>query len=234
MRAAIWFYSDQGLLRYHDGKMNFYRGVISPELSRFALKIDVPSKSGGFWRILNGTVQKWRDNRVEENCGPCPWDQTIVAAACEDKDGHLIVGTLGAGIFRSDAAGKWQNISTNQGLSSVYVLSLCVDREGDLWVGTDGGGLDRIKRKNFSLAGGTSPVGRAIVVGRCRRRFVGGLRRAGRRLLEHEIPVQDFHVGPLQDAWEVLVDHNSRSGPARATTGFFNFKTAGLFPRPAR
>src|SRR5208282_4696878 len=82
--------------------------------------------------------------------GPYPWGNSTVTSACEDKEGNLIVGTLGEGVFWYDADGKYQRISTEQGLSSAFVLSLCTDREGNLWVGTDGEYLDRIKRKIFN------------------------------------------------------------------------------------
>ena len=49
------------------------------------------------------------------------------------------------------AAGKALNISTNEGLSHSYVLSLRMDGEGSLWVGTDGGGLNRVRRQMFEV-----------------------------------------------------------------------------------
>ena len=74
-----------------------------------------------------------------------------MTSACEDKEGNLIVGTLGAGVFWYAADGKYQQISTNQGLSSAFVLSACMDQQGNLWVGTDGYGLARIKPKVFGI-----------------------------------------------------------------------------------
>ncbi len=65
---------------------------------------------------------------------------TFVTSACEDNDGNLIVGTLGAGVFWYEPDGNCRQISKAQGLSSDFVLSLCMDRGGNLWVGTDGDG----------------------------------------------------------------------------------------------
>ena len=183
----VWFYTaDRRLFRYHDGQMDFHPAVLSAQLLFRAARMVVPSKSGGFWRIQNGTVQKWENNRLGKDYGPCPWDNTIVTSACEDNDGNLIVGTLGAGIFWYDANGNYQNISTNQGLSSVYVLSLCLDREGNLWAGTDGDGLNRIKRKYFTTPAGLSPWDAQSLAADDRRRIMGGFWRAWRVGLDHQ------------------------------------------------
>ena len=108
------------------------------------------SQRGGYWCLADGRVQKWRTNRLEHDSGLYPWKRTPVSAACEDQ-ASLVVGTLGAGLFWFDAEGKATCLSTNEGLSHNYVLSLHVDREGTLWVGTDGGGLNRVRRQVFDV-----------------------------------------------------------------------------------
>jgi ligand-binding sensor domain-containing protein/signal transduction histidine kinase len=116
------------------------------------------SKSGGFWRLANGQMEKWRNGKVERQFA-CAWNpQTTINAACEDANGNLIVGTQGEGVFWFDADGHATQISTAQGLSPGsrgIVLSLWLDREGNLWVGTNGGGLNRIKRRIFQVLPGS-------------------------------------------------------------------------------
>jgi ligand-binding sensor domain-containing protein/signal transduction histidine kinase len=225
----IWFYTAEGRsFRYHDGRMD--STVLSAQLLFRAAKIQVPGKSG-FWQIMNGAVQKWEDNRPEKDYGPCPWGNKIVTAACEDKDGNLIVGTLGAGIFWYDANGKYQNISTNQGLSSVYVLSLCPDREGNLWVGTDGNGLDRIKRKVFDTPAELHPWAAQSLS----EDASGGLWVAFGALgvsYWGSNSVQDFHVGQGQAASEVLVDHQQQVWVGTRNEGLFLFETNHFQPAP--
>lgn len=111
------------------------------------------SQREGYWRLADGHLQKWRTNRLERDFGPYPWDsrRTPVTSACEDRQGNLVVGTLGAGVFWFDSEGKATLLSTDEGLSHNYVLSLLVDREGSLWVGTDSGGLNRVKRQVFEV-----------------------------------------------------------------------------------
>jgi ligand-binding sensor domain-containing protein/signal transduction histidine kinase len=108
------------------------------------------SRKTGYWRLADGRIQKCRGTRVEADLGPYPWGRERVSSAAEDLEGGLVIGTVGAGVYWLNATGQVTRISTNNGLSSDYVLAVCVDREGGLWVGTDGGGLNQVKRQVFS------------------------------------------------------------------------------------
>lgn len=107
------------------------------------------SESGGYWLLADGHVQKWSADSMELDFGLYPWGNTVVSAACEDRQGNLLVGTQGGGVYWYNSDGMATHISKSQGLSYDYILSLHVDREGNLWVGTDGGGLNRVKREEF-------------------------------------------------------------------------------------
>ena len=131
----------------------FTNGELPVAMDLPSTKLDflLASQNGGYWRLSDGQVQKWETNRLTRDLGIYPWGNLPVTAACEDRAGNLIVGTLGGGIFWFDAAGHTTQISTDQGLTKNYILSLTMDRDGSLWVGTDGGGLNRVKRQIFSV-----------------------------------------------------------------------------------
>jgi ligand-binding sensor domain-containing protein/signal transduction histidine kinase len=112
------------------------------------------SRSGGFWCLADGRVRKWKSDRLEKDLGPYLWPPNArVSAACEDREGNLVVGTLNVndGVYWYASDGKAAHVSSAQGLSHDGILSLCVDHEGSLWVGTDGGGLNRVKRSGFAV-----------------------------------------------------------------------------------
>ncbi|MDE3100201.1 MAG: hypothetical protein KGJ88_12085 [Verrucomicrobiota bacterium] len=217
----ILFATSGGVIRYHDGRMNFYGGVASPLLAGLASRSIVPSKAGGFWEMLNGPVEEWRRSRLARNAGLPPWGNAIITSACEDSRTNLIVGTLGKGVFWLDSHGHWRNVSTNQGLSSPFVLSLCMDREGGLWVGTDSGGLDRIKPKTFDTSMGIPTRS----VQSLSRDDAGGWWMASGALglsYWNTNGLRQYHIGPLQDAWEVLADQ-------RRQTVWVGTRDQGLF-----
>ena len=116
------------------------------------------SRTGGYWRIADGLIEKCAGTTVERDLGPYPWirNSDPVRAACEDRDGNLIVGILNQGVFWFDARGHATHISDANGLANNSVLSLVLDSDGSLWVGLDGGGpterpLNRVTRSIFDL-----------------------------------------------------------------------------------
>jgi signal transduction histidine kinase/streptogramin lyase len=112
------------------------------------LDLLLASRQGGYWRLAGGDVQKWTGDHLERSVGSYLGLQ--VNTACEDRDGNLILGTGGEGVWVFDAAGKAPPAQM-AGISHNTILSLCLDREGTLWVGTDGGGLNRVKRQVFGV-----------------------------------------------------------------------------------
>jgi signal transduction histidine kinase/ligand-binding sensor domain-containing protein len=231
-QGDILFYSEKGITRFHDGQMNFFPNIYSPQLFLLTTHQLVPSKDGGVWQLWNGTVQKFNGSLEEKDFGPCPWkSQTRVSAACEDSDGNLIVGTLGEGIFWFDANGKFRRISKEDGLSSDFVLSLCLDSEGDLWVGTDGGGLNRIKRKLFNSPGNFH----SWAVQSLSEDADGGIWAAfgasGAGYWRSN-SFQDFRMGPHQAAWEILADGRGQVWAGTRDDGLFLFQSRQFVPAP--
>ena len=139
-----------------------------PATATFALPLeqDVPvrkldflfaSKKGGYWRLADGRVQKWRGSRLERDWGPYLWGAgpSTVTAVCEDPAGNPVIGTKGVGLYWYGSDGKTTWFNKERGLTHDVILSLCLDADGNLWVGTDGGGLNRVRRdanrQNFTV-----------------------------------------------------------------------------------
>jgi len=222
--GPLWIGEDWGMFSFRPA--NFKPPAFAVEQLIRAQRLDylLASQNGGTWRLMDGQVQKWGPTQAEKNWGPYPWGNVIIKDACEDQNGNLIVGTLGAGVFWYEADGKYRQISTAQGLSSPYVLSLCLDSQGNLWVGTDDGGLDRIKRKLFNSPAGLPPRNVQSLSEDARAGLWVAFGARGAAYWETN-SVQDFQVGPLQDAWTVLVDHQQRVWVGTRDEGLFRLET---------
>ncbi len=91
--------------------------VVTDEVSPIRLNFLLASKRGGYWRLANGRVQKCTGDRVERDLGAYPWTNTLpIVAACEDRDGNLVVGTYGDGVYWFDGEGKATRISEGRGI----------------------------------------------------------------------------------------------------------------------
>jgi ligand-binding sensor domain-containing protein/signal transduction histidine kinase len=159
--GTLWIGTDFVLHRLRPNPVSSSKDVPTIAYSSTAvaeLDLLLASRSGGYWRFANGRIQKWdEDHLVEGYDWPYPWDPkaTPIRAACEDSDGHLVVGTGGEGIFWFDPQGKSLHLTMETGLSSDTILSLCLDRQGDVWAGTDGQGLNRLRHKAFEVLEGS-------------------------------------------------------------------------------
>ena len=106
---------------------NFIPPTLAVDQSIPAQGVDfiLAGQSGGIWRLMDGRIQKWSKNRLERDLGPYPWGNTnlatFVTSACEDNEGNLIVGTLGAGVFWYEPDGKLPADFQGPGL----VIRLC-------------------------------------------------------------------------------------------------------------
>jgi ligand-binding sensor domain-containing protein/signal transduction histidine kinase len=215
---------------------NFHPPALPIEQNIRASRIDfiLASRKGGLWRLMDGRVQKW--NGTVQDFGPYPWTNSTVTAAavtaaCEDRDGNLIVGTPYSGVYWFDASGNYRHLSRAQGLSSDIVLSLCLDREGDLWVGTDGDGLNRVKKKVFLPPAGLSAWSAQSVA----RDGNGGLWTAfNANGVAHwrTNDAQYFGVGRGQNAWTVLVDHQQQVWAGTRDEGLFQWQDGVFQPAP--
>ncbi|MBC8096941.1 MAG: hypothetical protein H7Y43_14130, partial [Akkermansiaceae bacterium] len=146
--GKVWLGTDRAMIPLQGVSANSSAFILEPEIPVGQLDFVLTSQSGGYWRFADGRIQKWKGRLREKDFGSYPWPAGIaIMAACEDREGNLIVGTYGSGVYWFQP--NRQAIHLTGELSHSSILSVWVDREGNLWVGTNGGGLNRVKRKVF-------------------------------------------------------------------------------------
>ncbi|HOA61736.1 MAG: ATP-binding protein [Verrucomicrobia bacterium] len=184
---------------------------IDEEVAVGRLDALVARAAGGYWRLGDGRVQQFEGTRCTVDLGAYPWGAVPVACACEDRQGDLLVGTLGAGVYRFEGGGRVRRHSTSDGLSNNYIFSLCVDSDGSLWVGTDGGGLNRIRPQAFEAIDVSPDLGVGVVQTVCTDAKGGLWVGSNGGGLAYYLGSERRRYGPEQglthlSVWSVLVD----------------------------
>jgi ligand-binding sensor domain-containing protein/signal transduction histidine kinase len=205
--------------------------VIDQSLPAARLDFILPSPSGGIWCLKDGRVLKIHGAGRQTDFGAYPWGNSAIKAACEDAEGHLIVGTLGSGIYWYDESHGYEHISKREGLSSDLILSLWLDREGNLWAGTDGDGLNRVKRKEFSTSANLHPWVAQSISADGHDGLWAAFNAHGMSYWTTN-SVQAFGIGQASNAWSVLVDTQRRVWGGTLGEGLFRLQDNRFQPAP--
>ncbi len=143
--GAVWFcFADGRILRWSSGEMEIRPPVSKAfwdQLFERAFHLVVPQKNRGFWslNVQNLRVEKVNGDQSADD-GAFPWTpapvgyllpavkasivfDSAVVATCSDRDGNLVVGTHGQGIFWMDGHGGWRHIALGEKPSQNFVLS---------------------------------------------------------------------------------------------------------------
>src|SRR5690606_11023829 len=94
----------------------------------------VCTNRNGLYTYRDGRFAPW-GNPLNENLKTLQLNK-----ACLLSDGKLALGTILAGVFVLDAAGRLLfHLDKEAGLQDNTVLALCESRDGNLWLGLDKG-----------------------------------------------------------------------------------------------
>ena len=228
--GTVWFSAADGkFLCWKNGQLESNPQIFSAQLFYRAAHILVPGKNGVVWRLQSGRVEKRRGERLEKTWDSAPWGNTHVSAAIEDREGTLLVATLGSGVFWLDNVGNWRRIGLEQGLSHNTVLAAAFDREGNLWVGTDGGGLNRIKKKSFAVPAGLHPWVAQSAAGDAQGGIWVAYNGQGLSCWRTNAAI-DYGIGTAGNAWSVLVDRREQVWAGTRGEGLFRFAANNFQP----
>lgn len=231
-----------------NGIVDLHPPGFSPDLLKSLYHLLLAGKNGVRWELRDDRIQKFRGNTLEKDFGACPWTyvqyltaistpagyqgvgfDANVTSLCEDREGNLVVGTDNDGIYWSTPAGGFNHIPTDKEFSHGNVLSLYCDFDGNLWAGTDGDGLERISKKNFTVA---VSHGADVPTSACED-LSGGIWAAFNRggvTYAAMGSTTNFHIGFKGNAWSVLVDSRQQVWAGTRDEGLFSFRDGAFVP----
>ena len=257
--GTIWFYVSTGnytsagsFISFKDGQLDLHPASYPAQLFYRIFNLRLPGKNGVVWQLQNGRVQTLRRQTLEKD-QETPWHYEMVprevqlsdgssvqflgdanvTAACEDRDGNLVVGTHDSGVYWFDAAGGYSHISTDKGFSQNIVLSLYCDREGNLWAGTDGDGLERISKKTFTVTEENTPNSPVSIAESIAEDATGGVWTAfDRRGLSYTLTnsTTNFRIGSFTNASTVFVDNRQQVWAGTRNEGLFRLEAGDFQP----
>ena len=129
-KDAVW----QGLLKDLGSAFGTFQ---DDGLLPFGFKLYSAAAGAGKAREVKGKKGVWHTFMARDGL-----QDANVYAICQDREGHLWVGTYGGGVSRFDGQ-TFVRFTTVDGLANDMVYSMYLDREGYLWMGTIGGGVSR-------------------------------------------------------------------------------------------
>jgi signal transduction histidine kinase/ligand-binding sensor domain-containing protein len=245
--GTLWFWASSGntgnFLSLKDGKLDLHPERYPAQLFYRIFNLRLVAKNGVVWQLQNGHIQKFHGDKLEKDL-PTPWQyqpaqkvfalpnrsyvevpfDANISAICQDPEGNLVVGTHDDGVYWFDANGDYNRISTHKEFSHDSVLSLYCDPAGYLWVGTDGDGLERVSKRNFTVAvghGSDVPTSTA-------ENESGGIWTAFNRgglTYASTNSTSDYRIGTKGNAWSVFVDSRQQVWAGTRDEGLFQLQS---------
>ena len=149
----VWFGTEDGLLISRGGT-TAVRVPLTPFRAVRVLRV-LKARDGSMWAgteqglahlvaNANGTYHVARAFTLADGLR-----SSYVTSVAQQSDGTIWVGTLGGGIARLDADGRFRSLGAGEGLADNNAFAICVDRDGSVWAGTVDG-LTRIRPQTLS------------------------------------------------------------------------------------
>ncbi len=114
-----------------------------------------PTRDGALWvldgvRLRKQVGRQWVAEAVE-------WRGLLGRAANratgvhEDRDGGVWFNHYGNGLFHATPDGRFQRLTTRDGLRGDRIGAWFQSRDGNMWLGIDRGGLSRLRQRRFHV-----------------------------------------------------------------------------------
>ncbi len=148
--GTLWLCTSSGLVRFRDGHATTFGK--RDGLADVNVHAVLRDRDGTLWVGTEAGLARMNGERFTMNAGrygspTAPAGKTVYSLL-QDRDGNLWMATSsGLSSYRD---GRFEHLTTQNGLPDEIVLTLFEDREGILWAGMNSGGLLRIRDARFT------------------------------------------------------------------------------------
>ncbi len=129
----VWLASQDGLFWYHNGE---FRRVLTPKSEADYPTALAEAPNNVLWVAMNsGTLVKFTGTNAENFQPAEPSMRSRFSAICDDAQGNVWIGTLGAGLLRF-RDGRFTAFTRRDGLPTDSISQVLNDARGRLWLGS--------------------------------------------------------------------------------------------------
>ena len=152
-RGQVWVGASNLIARW-DGKVFETMSPTNGEVS-FTPLLMFPTRDGAMWvldgdRLRKMAGREWVAEAAEWR-GLLGWAGGRAMGAHEDAQGGMWFNHYGNGVFHVTPDGKFQRVTTHDGLPGDRVGAWFQGQDGGVWLGVDRGGLARLRERRFQL-----------------------------------------------------------------------------------
>jgi len=144
--GALWFGTNRGLGRYHDGRASIYR--VQDGLPDDYVLALLPAKDGKFWIGTRGGLALFENGSFTSFTVADGLASNSIRSLYEDADGVLWIGSYDGGLTRLKD-GKFTVYTMQDGLSSNGVFCILEDPAGWFWINSNQG-IYRVSRQELN------------------------------------------------------------------------------------
>jgi signal transduction histidine kinase/ligand-binding sensor domain-containing protein len=131
--GRVWVASQDGLFWYGDGQPH---RVLTPKSEADYPTALAEAANGVLWVAMNsGTLVKLTGTKAEDFQPSDPSMRSRFSAVCDDGQGNVWIGTLGAGLLRF-VEGRFTAVTRHDGLPTDSISQVLYDNRGRLWLGS--------------------------------------------------------------------------------------------------
>jgi signal transduction histidine kinase/ligand-binding sensor domain-containing protein len=131
--GRVWIASQDGLFWFDNGELH---RVLTPKSEADYPTALAEAANGALWVAMNsGTLVKLTGTNVEDFQPADPSMRSRFSAVCDDGQGNVWIGTLGAGLLRF-CEGRFTAITRRDGLPTDSISQVLYDARGRLWLGS--------------------------------------------------------------------------------------------------